>query len=174
MKTQRPTTPEDMAPENMASKEEHRVLQFRPRTFAHPPGQRGGPAQHEDTKAERPVALRAQPGRTGRFPPSHAGQHCGLRIYRRADGDRNMACHEHCGSAQDPGLRADGPPRLCAHYHTAYLADQGPPAHLAPNPTRRHRPPPLNSERGSDIRALDSGWWTGHSGALAARLPGIP
>jgi hypothetical protein len=52
VKTQRPTTPEDMASENMASKEEHRVLQFRPRTFAHPPGQRGGPAQHEDTKPE--------------------------------------------------------------------------------------------------------------------------
>ena len=50
MKTQRP-----IASEDMASKEEHRVLQFRPRTFAHPPGQRGGlsdHAQHEDIKPE--------------------------------------------------------------------------------------------------------------------------
>jgi hypothetical protein len=41
VKTQRP-----IASEDMASKEEHRVLQFRPRTFAHPPGQRGGPDNH--------------------------------------------------------------------------------------------------------------------------------
>jgi hypothetical protein len=50
VKTQRP-----IASEDLATKEEHRVLQFRPRTFAHPPGQRGGPdnhAQHEDIKPE--------------------------------------------------------------------------------------------------------------------------
>ena len=37
MKTQRPTT----------SEEEHRVLKFRPRTLAHPPGQRGEPDQQQ-------------------------------------------------------------------------------------------------------------------------------
>jgi hypothetical protein len=50
VKTQRPITSEDMA-----SEEEHRVLQFRPRTFAHPAGQRGGlsnHAQHEDVRPE--------------------------------------------------------------------------------------------------------------------------
>ena len=45
MKTQRPTT----------SEEEHRVLKFRPRTLAHPPGRRdelGKLAQPEDARQE--------------------------------------------------------------------------------------------------------------------------
>lgn len=45
MKTQRPIT----------SEEEHRVLKFRPRTLAHPPGRRGDLAdrtEQEDTRRE--------------------------------------------------------------------------------------------------------------------------
>ena len=45
MKTQQP----------IASEEEHRVLKFRPRTMAYPPGRRGypgGQAQKEDARAE--------------------------------------------------------------------------------------------------------------------------
>ena len=45
MKTQQPIAPED----------EHRVLKFRPRTLAHPPGQRGQSARStppEDTRQE--------------------------------------------------------------------------------------------------------------------------
>jgi hypothetical protein len=45
VKTQQPIAPED----------EHRVLKFRPRTLAHPPGQRGQPARPtpaEDARQE--------------------------------------------------------------------------------------------------------------------------
>ena len=45
MKTQRPITSDD----------EHRVLKFRPRTLAHPPGRRGAPANQapaQDTRQE--------------------------------------------------------------------------------------------------------------------------
>src|SRR5450631_4600483 len=70
----------------------------------------------------RPGALRAGPGRAGRLSSSHAGERCGLSLYRRTDRDRNLAGHEHCGSAQDPGLRADGAARLRTHFCTAHLA----------------------------------------------------
>ena len=42
MKTQQP----------IASEHEHRVLKFRPRTLAHPPGRRGEQAQPEDARQE--------------------------------------------------------------------------------------------------------------------------
>jgi hypothetical protein len=44
VKTQRP----------IASEEEHRVLKFRPRTMAHPPGQRGQPAGQALKEDARP------------------------------------------------------------------------------------------------------------------------
>lgn len=44
MKTQQP----------IASDEEHRVLKFRPRTLAHPPGQRGEPGKQAQHEAGRP------------------------------------------------------------------------------------------------------------------------
>ena len=43
MKTQRPTT----------SEEEHRVLKFRPRTLAHPPGRRGYPGEQAAKEGAR-------------------------------------------------------------------------------------------------------------------------
>ena len=42
MKTQQPIT----------SEEEHRVLKFRPRTLAHPPGRRADPAEPEDARPD--------------------------------------------------------------------------------------------------------------------------
>jgi hypothetical protein len=53
VKTQRPTTSENMTSGDIASDQEHRVLQFRPRSFA--PGRRGGlgsPARHEELRPE--------------------------------------------------------------------------------------------------------------------------
>ena len=44
VKTQRP----------IASDDEHRVLKFRPRTLAHPPGRRGHEASHASEQATRP------------------------------------------------------------------------------------------------------------------------
>jgi hypothetical protein len=56
VKTQRPTTSENMTSENMASEQEHRVLQFRPRPFAPSPKRREGlgspPARHQELRPE--------------------------------------------------------------------------------------------------------------------------
>lgn len=52
MKTQRPITPE----------EEHRVLKFRPRTLAHPPGRRGH--QNDQTEQED---VRQEPNDLSRY-----------------------------------------------------------------------------------------------------------
>jgi hypothetical protein len=60
VKTQRPTTSENMTSGDLASEQEHRVLQFRPRPFAPAPGRReglgspalGSPARHEDIRPE--------------------------------------------------------------------------------------------------------------------------
>lgn len=53
MKTQQPIT----------SADEHRVLKFRPRTMAHPPGQRGEPGK----QAQHEAAGRHSPGNPSRF-----------------------------------------------------------------------------------------------------------
>ena len=91
--------------------------------------ERAGPATRG---SERFIPLRAWPGRTGRFSPPHAGECGGFRIYRRPAGDRNMARHEYRPSAQNPGLRADGTPRLRADFDAAFLAFFGPPGRLPP------------------------------------------
>jgi hypothetical protein len=53
VKTQRPTTSENMTAGDIASDQEHRVLQFRPRSLA--PGRWGGlgnPTRHEELRPE--------------------------------------------------------------------------------------------------------------------------
>jgi len=67
-------------------------------------------------------------------------------------------------------LRPDGATRLRAHYHAINLAFPGPRPGLIPlNPIRRGYPPPLNSERGSDIRAVES---RRRMGAFREAVPG--
>ena len=87
--------------------------QFRPRTSAHPPGGRNRPGQAPQIAGgERSVPLRAAARRGRRFPSSHARQCRRARVHRGADRHRHLACGQYRRSAQDPGLRADGPPRL--------------------------------------------------------------
>ncbi|QWG11529.1 hypothetical protein KMZ29_17550 [Bradyrhizobium sediminis] len=59
MNTQQPIT----------SDEEHRVLKFRPRTLAHPPGQRGEPGQQAHNDAGRPQSGHPSRSERGREEP---------------------------------------------------------------------------------------------------------
>ncbi|QWG21717.1 hypothetical protein KMZ93_17155 [Bradyrhizobium sediminis] len=59
MNTQQPIT----------SDEEHRVLKFRPRTLAHPPGQRGEPGKQAHNDAGRPQSEHLSRFERGREEP---------------------------------------------------------------------------------------------------------
>ena len=172
--------------QTIVSEQEHRVLKFRPRTMAHPPPRhlgeqdasedagRGVPndlARFEQARddPDAPVTETAG-GFDALRRDAHAGQRRRICLYRCTDRGRNMARHEHRGSSQHPGLRADGPAGLRAYFHAAFLGFQaraGPfGAKMRPAP---FRPAPLNSGRRSDIRALNFGRGIGHSGTLRLR-----
>ena len=103
-------------------------------------------------------------------------QHRSARLHHRADRDRDLARREHRRPAPDPGLRADGPPRLRQDHDAAHLgrSPAGPPGEMAsgrhPQPCRPPRPAPLNSGRRSDIRAFDPARG-GLEGVIGARCP---
>jgi hypothetical protein len=82
----------------IASDEEHRVVKFRPRTLARPPGQRG------ELGRQAPAEDAREPNDLSRYE----------RDREEPDDFRQ--------SAQNPGLRADGTARLRADFRTAHLA----------------------------------------------------
>src|SRR5262249_35265493 len=81
-------------------------------------GKCGGAAQAPGccTRAARSVALRTAARAGRRFSPAHARQRRGVRLHRRVDGGRHLACDEHRRFAPDPGLRVCGPARLRSHF----------------------------------------------------------
>jgi hypothetical protein len=104
----------------ITSDQEHRVLKFRPRTLAHPPGRRGEPGKQAHNDAGRPQSEHLSRSERGQEPDDFAIACPTSRLaFTVALTAIEFARDEYRRSAQDPGLRVDGR-RDCAHFDVTH------------------------------------------------------